>query len=50
VTEQFLNAAQIGARIEQMRGIAVTQLVRRDFGIEPGRSQIPLQPQLNDPR
>ncbi len=46
VTEEFLDAAEIGAGIEQVRGEAVPELVRREIRIEPGggwaASQIPL--------
>ena len=36
VAEQFLDAAQISAGVEQMRRVTVTQLVRREARIETG--------------
>jgi hypothetical protein len=40
VTEKFLNTAQIRARIEQMRGVTVTEFVRRQRGIESGGGEM----------
>ena len=39
VAEQFLHAPQIRARIQQMGRIAVPQLVRGQFGIQPRHAQ-----------
>ena len=36
VAEQFLHAAQIRARIQQMRRVTVPQFVRRQTWIQPG--------------
>ena len=36
VAEQFLHAAQIRAGVEQMRGVAVAELVRREVRVEAG--------------
>ena len=40
VAEQFLDAAQVGAVVEQVRREAVTQRVRADSRVEAGRDQI----------
>ena len=39
VAEQFLHAAQVGARIQQVGGIAVAQLVRRHGGSSPAMAR-----------
>ena len=44
VAEQFLHAAQVRARVEQMRRVAVTQFVRCQTWIKPGYGQIYFQP------
>ena len=36
VTEQFLHAAQICARVQQMRRVAVAQFMRRQTWIQSG--------------
>ena len=38
VAEQFLHAAQVGSAVEQVRGEAVPQRVRRGDLVEAGRS------------
>ena len=43
VAEEFLDAAEIGAGIEQVGGIAVTQLVRRELRVQTGQFEIALQ-------
>ena len=43
MAEQFLDAPQIRAGIEQMRCIAVAQLVRRQMRIQAGDRQILFQ-------
>ena len=43
VAEQFLDAAQICTGIEQMCGVTVSQLVRREARIQPRRRQMLLQ-------
>src|SRR5438105_14719428 len=48
--EQFLNTAQVRARIEQMRGITVPELVRREIRIQTGQRQIFFQTKLQLPR
>ena len=40
VAKQFLNAAQIRAGIQQMRGVAVSQFMRRQARVQPGNKQI----------
>jgi hypothetical protein len=47
VTEQFLHETQIRAGIEQVRGIAVPQFVRREIEREPGQRQVAFQQQLH---
>ena len=44
VAEQFLNAAQIRAGIQQVRGVTVPQLVWRQTRIQSGNHQILFQP------
>ncbi len=44
MSEQLLHAAQVRARVEQMRRVAVPQLVRRESRIQPGNGQIFFQP------
>ena len=39
VAQQFLHAAQVRARIQQMRRVTVPQLVRRELRVQPRRSQ-----------
>ena len=36
VAEEFLDAAEIGAAIEKMRGVAVAEFVRGEIGVESG--------------
>lgn len=48
MAEQLLHTAQISARIEQMRGVAVPELVRRKVWIQTGKDQILLQTRLDD--
>ena len=48
VAEQFLHAAQIRSGIEQVRGVAVTQLVRGELGIQTGRGALTVEAQLHD--
>jgi hypothetical protein len=43
VAEQFLNDAQVGSALQQMRGKAVTEHVRRDIARDPA----PLRPRLD---
>ena len=40
VTQQHLQAAQIGAMIQQMRGEGMTQGMRRIFGFYSGPGQV----------
>ena len=40
VAQQFLHAPQIRPRIQQVRGVAVPQLVRRERGIESGGGKV----------
>ena len=47
MAEQFLDAAQIRAAIQQVRGVTVAQFVRRQFGVQSRTRQIPLQPRLH---
>ena len=46
VAEQFLHAPQIRARVQQVCGVTVPQLVRRQVRIKPGDDQVLLQPPL----
>ncbi len=48
VAQEFLHASQIGSRIEQMRGVAVPEFVRRQMRVQSGRRQMPLQPLLQN--
>ena len=41
VAEQFLHAPQIRARVQQVRGVTVPELVRRQARIKPGDDQTP---------
>ena len=50
VPEQFLNAAQIRSRIEQVGRVTVAQLVRCQVRIETGDGKVFFQPQLQVPR
>ena len=50
VAEQFLDAAQVRARVEQVRGITVPQLVRRQVRVQTGDGEVFLQAQLQVPR
>ena len=43
VAQQFLHAADVGAAVEQMRGEAVPQRVRRGAVVEAGQFQILFQ-------
>jgi len=40
VAKQFLDAAQIGPVVQQMRGKAMPQRVRADAGIEAGADEV----------
>ena len=40
VAQQFLDAAQVGARIQKVRGVTVSQLVRREARIETGDGEV----------
>ena len=40
VAEEFLNAAKVGAGVEQVGGVAVAQLMRGDRGIKAGGSEM----------
>ena len=40
VAEQFLHAADVGAAVEEMRGEAVAQRMRRGAGVEAGEFQV----------
>ena len=44
VAEQFLHAAQIRARVQQVRRVTVPQLVRRQARIKSGDDEILFQP------
>ena len=46
VAEQLLHAAQIGAGIQQMRGVTVPQFVRCERWIQTGCGQMFFQPHL----
>jgi len=50
VAEEFLDAAEIGAGVEQVRRITVTQLVRRERGIETRGGQVFFQTPLQHVR
>ena len=50
VAEQFLHAAQVRARVEQVRRVAVPQLVRRQVRVQTGDGEVFLQAQLQVPR
>ena len=50
VAEQLLHAAQVRAGIQQMRGVAVPQLVRRQVRVQAGDGEVFLQAQLQVPR
>ena len=50
VAEQLLHAAQVRAGVEQVRRVAVPQLVRCQVRIEAGEGEILLQAQLQVPR
>ena len=43
VAQQFLDAPQIGAGVQQMRGVAVPELVRSEMRIQPGHNKIRLK-------
>ena len=47
VAEQLLHAAQVRARIQQVRCIAVPQLVRRQTWIQTGNDEKLFQPPRN---
>lgn len=47
MAQQFLDAAQIRPGIEQVRRVAVPDLVWRQVRIQPRHFEMPLQPQLN---
>ncbi len=46
MAQEFLDGAQIGAGIEEVRCIAVTQFVRRQVRIQAGYSQVLFEMQL----
>jgi len=46
MAKQFLDAAQIRARIEQMGRITMTKFMRSEIWIQTGQSQVFFQPQL----
>ena len=48
VTEEFLDAAEIGAAIEEMRGVTVAEFMRSDRGIEAGAGEISFEARLNN--
>jgi len=50
VAEQLLHAAQIGAGIQQMRGVTVPQFMRSERRIQSGRGEVLLQSHLHDMR
>ena len=50
VAEEFLDAAEVGAGIEHVRGEAVSQLVRRQRRVEADGEQILLQHALHAAR
>ena len=48
VAEEFLDAAEIGAAIQEMGGIAMAEFVRGEFGVKSGADEILLEPGLDD--
>ena len=50
VAEQFLDAAQVGTGVEQVRGEGVAQLVRRAVGRQPRLAQERLERALHGTR
>ena len=48
VAEEFLDAAEIGAAIEEMRGVTVAEFMRSDRGIEAGAGEISFEARLNN--
>ena len=48
VAEEFLDAAEIGAAVKEVCGVAVAEFVGGDFGIEAGAGKISLEAGLND--
>ena len=50
VAEEFLDAAEVGAAIEKMRGVTVAEFVGREFRIESGAREVTLEAGLNDTR
>ena len=50
MTEQFLDAAQIGARLQQMAGKRMTEHVRMDVDSQSGASRPNIDPQLHGAR
>ncbi|MPM30013.1 hypothetical protein SDC9_76555 [bioreactor metagenome] len=50
MAQQLLNAAQIGARIQEMRGERVTQFMRREIRRQPRRRKVGLERPLKTAR
>ena len=48
VAEEFLDAAEIGAAVKEVCGVAVAEFVGGDFGIEAGAGKISFEAGLND--
>ena len=46
MAEEFLNTAQVGAGIQQVRGVTVPQFVRGQVRIEAGEGEIFFKPKL----
>src|SRR5438128_1760057 len=50
VAEQFLHASQIGPGIEQMCGVAMAELMRRDLRVQAGDFKVAFQARLDEAR
>ena len=50
VAEQFLDAAQVRAGVEQVGGVTVPQLVRGQVRVQAGEGEVFLETQLQVPR